>query len=106
VPRLTVTDKLKSYAAAKRDILPGVAHLQGRHLNNRAEYSHPPTRKRERHMQRFKSARQAQRFLSAYGPLYQHFRQRRHRMSAAEYRVARARAFAVWQEETCVQQAA
>jgi putative transposase len=106
VPRVIVTDQLKSYGAAKKEILPGVEHRQSRYLNNRAENSHQPTRKRERHMQRFKSAGQAQRFLSAYGPIYQHFRPRRHQMSAAEYRVARAQAFGVWQEETCVQQAA
>jgi len=106
VPRRIVTDQLKSYAAAKRQILPGVKHLQGRHLNNRAENSHQATRKRERHMQRFKSPGQAQRFLSAQGPIYQHFRPRRHLMSAAAYREARAQAFAVWREETCAQQAA
>jgi putative transposase len=106
VPRVIVTDQLKSYGAAKKEILRGVEHRQSRYLNNRAENSHRPTRKRERHMQRFKSARQAQRFLSAHGPLYQHFRPSRHQMSAAEYRAARAQAFAVWQEETCVQRAA
>lgn len=89
MPHLIVTDQLKSYAAAKRQILPGVAHLQGRHLNNRAENSHQPTRKREQDMQRFKSAGHAQRFLSAQGPIHQHFRPRRHRMSAAAYREAR-----------------
>jgi putative transposase len=100
VPRVIVTDQLKSYGAAKKQILPGVEHRQSRYLNNCAENSHRSTRKRERHMQRFKSARQAQRFLSAYGPLYQHFRPRRHQMTAAEYRTARAQAFGVWQEET------
>src|SRR3712207_5864865 len=69
VPRVIVTDKLKSYGAAKREILPGVEHRQSRSLNNRAEVSHQPTRRRERRMQRFKSARQAQRFLSAQGPI-------------------------------------
>ena len=106
VPRVIVTDQLKSYGAAKKEILPGVEHRQSRYLNNRAENSHRPTRKRERHMQRFKSVRQAQRFLSAHGPLYQHFRPSLHQMSAAEYRAARAQAFAVWQQETCVQKAA
>ena len=70
VPRVIVTDKLKSYGAAKREILPGVEHRQSRYLNNRAEVSHQPTRRRERQMQRFKSARQAQRFLSAQGPIH------------------------------------
>jgi putative transposase len=106
VPRVIVTDQLKSYGAAKKTILPGVEHRQSRYLNNCAENSHRPTRKRERHMQRFKSAGQAQRFLSAYGPISQHFRPRRHRITAAEYRAVRAQAFAVWHEETCVQQAA
>src|SRR5690242_4534505 len=64
VPRVIVTDKLKSYGAAKREILPGVEHRQNRYLNNRCEVSHQPTRRHERHMQRFKSARQAQQFLS------------------------------------------
>jgi putative transposase len=63
VPRVIVTDKLRSYGAAKREILPGVEHRQSRYLNNRAEVSHQPTRRRERQMQRFKSARHAQRFL-------------------------------------------
>jgi len=62
VPRVIVTDKLKSYAAAKRQILPGVEHRQSRYLNNRAEVSHQPTRRQERQMQRFKSPKQAQRF--------------------------------------------
>ncbi len=57
VPRVIVTDKLRSYAAAKREVLPGVEHRQSRYLNNRAEVSHQPTRRRERQMQRFKSAR-------------------------------------------------
>jgi putative transposase len=62
-PRLLVTDKLKSYAAAKREIMPGVEHRQHKGLNNRAENSHQPTRRRERIMKRFKSPRQVQRFL-------------------------------------------
>src|ERR671924_2191821 len=86
VPRVIITDKLKSYGAAKREILPSVEHRQHRHLNNRAENSHQPTRQRERRMQRFKSPGHAQRFLSTYGPLAQHFRPRRHRFSAPAYR--------------------
>jgi hypothetical protein len=64
-PRVLITDKLKSYAAAKREIMPGVEHRQHKGLNNRAEVSHPPTRQQERQMRRFKSPRQAQRFLAA-----------------------------------------
>src|SRR5215813_11641179 len=85
VPRVIITDRLKSYGAAKREMLPGVEHRQHRYLNNRAENSHQPTRQRERHMQRFKSPGHAQRFLSAYGPIAQHFRPRRHRFSAPTY---------------------
>ena len=105
VPRVIVTDKLRSYGAAKREILPGVEHRQSRYLNNRAENSHRPTRRRERQMQRFKSAGPAQRFLSAHGPIYGHFRPRRHRMIASAYRAACAGAFRVWQEETCARRA-
>src|SRR5918996_3527540 len=83
VPRVLITDKLKSYGAAKREILPGVEHRQSRYLNNRCENSHRPTRQRERRMQRFKSPGHAQRFLSAYGPIAQHFRPRRHLLSAS-----------------------
>ena len=86
VPRVIVTDKLRSYGAAKREVLPYVEHRQSRYLNNRAENSHRPTRRRERQMQRFKSARHAQQFLSAHGPIYGHFHPRRHCMAASDYR--------------------
>jgi len=59
-----VTDKLRHYGAAKREVLPGVDHPQSRYRNNRAELSHPLTGRRERQMQRFKSARHTQRFLA------------------------------------------
>src|SRR5207244_999840 len=65
VRRVIITDKLRSYGAAKRDILPGVEHRQHKGLNNRAENSHQPTRLREKKKRRFKSAGHAQRFLSA-----------------------------------------
>jgi putative transposase len=100
VPRVIVTDKLKSYAAAKREILPGVEHRQSRYLNNRAEVSHQPTRRRERQMQRFKSARHAQRFLSNHSRIHNHFQLRRHRLRATEYRVARDAALRTWCEVT------
>jgi putative transposase len=86
VPRVIITDKLKSYGAAKREILPDVEHRQHRYLNNRAENSHQPTRQRERRMQGFKSPGHAQRFLAAYGPIAQHFRPPRHLLSAPAYR--------------------
>ncbi len=79
---------------------------QSRGSPNRAENSHRPTRRRERRMQRFKSPEQAQRFLSAHGFIYGHFRPRRHLMPAADYRRARAKAFRVWRQETRAQMAA
>ncbi|MDP9312683.1 MAG: IS6 family transposase [Chloroflexota bacterium] len=97
-PRVLITDKLASYGAAKRECLPRVEHRQSRYLNNRAENSHQPTRKREHAMQRFKSARHAQRFLSAFGPIREHFCPRRHRLKAADYRGERAHRFQVWNE--------
>jgi putative transposase len=95
VPRVIITDKLKSYGAAKREILPGVEHRQHRYLNNRAENSHQPTCQRERHMQGFKTPGHVQRFLSAYGPIPQHFRPRRHRLSAPEYHQEMAQRFQI-----------
>jgi putative transposase len=100
VPRVVITDKLKSYGAALREILPGVEHRQHRYLNNRAENSHQPTRQRERRMGRFKSPGHAQRFLSAYGPIASHFRPRRHLCSTPEYRQEMAQRFRIWQEIT------
>ena len=97
VPRVIVTDKHKSYGAAKRETLPSVEHRQHRYLNNRAENSHQPTRQRERRMQRFKSPGHAQRFLSAYGPIAQHFRPRRHRLAAPAYRQELKNRFQIWQ---------
>src|SRR3954465_3422629 len=95
VPRVLITDKLKSYAAAKRDILPGVEHRQHKGLNNRAENSHQPTRRRERIMKRFKSVGQAQRFLSAHAGINNLFYLRRDHLSAKQYRVARNQSFLI-----------
>src|ERR1700761_1959176 len=100
-PRVIVTDKLRSYGVAQRLMLPGVEHRQSRYLNNRAENSHRPTRRRERQMQRFKSSRQAQDFLSAHAFIYGHFHPRRHRLTAGAYQEIRVEAFKVWHEETC-----
>jgi putative transposase len=94
-PKRIVTDGLRSHGAAKREILPDVRHGNSRYLNNRAENSHRLTRRRERLMQRFKSPRQAQRFLSAHSMIYGHFPPRPHLMTAAQYRHARAEAFEV-----------
>ena len=106
VPRVIITDKLKSYAAAKGEVMPGVEHRQSRYLNNRCENSHRPTRERERRMQRFKSRGHAQRFLSAYGLIAQHFRPRRHRLSASAYHQEMSRRFESWAEITGTEQAA
>jgi putative transposase len=106
IPRVIVTNQLKSYSAAKREMLPGVEHRQHRYLNNRAEHSHQATRQRERRMQGFKSSGHAQRFLSAYGPIAQHFRPRRHRVSASDYRQEMRRRFDTWQALTTLPTAA
>src|ERR671916_763886 len=99
-PRVMITDKLRSYGAAKREILPGVEHRQHKGLNNRAENSHQPTRRRERQMKWFKSAGQAQRFLSAHDQINNLFHLRRDHIPASEYRAARTQAFQAWAEVT------
>src|SRR5882762_6493375 len=86
VPHVIITDKLKSYSAAKAEVMPSVAHLQQKYQNNRAENSHQPTRLREKVMRRFKSAGHAQRFLSAFGIITLHFRVGRHLYGAGAYR--------------------
>jgi putative transposase len=106
VPRVIITDKLKSYEAAKREILPGVEHRQHCYLNHRAEDSHQPTHQRERRMQGFKSPGHAQRFLAAYGPIAQHFRLRRHRLSASAYRQEMSHQIERWAEITATERAA
>jgi putative transposase len=100
VPRVIITDKLRSYGAAKQEILPSIEHRQHRYLNNRVENSHQPTRQRERRMQRFKSPGHAQRFLSVYGPITSHFRPRRHLLPAPVYRQEMRQRFQAWQEIT------
>jgi putative transposase len=95
-PRVMVTDKLRSYGAAKREIMPGVEHRQHKGLNNRAENSHQPTRRRERQMKRFKSARHVQRFVSIHDPIANLFHFPRNQLTATDYRAARAQAFEDW----------
>lgn len=101
-PNRLVTDKLGSYAAAKRELMPSMVHCQDRYANNRCEVSHEHTREQERQMRGFKSSGQAQRFLSVHGRVGNLFRVGRHLMRATHYRFARARAFLTWQEVTCV----
>src|SRR2546421_207246 len=86
VPRVIITDKLRSYSAAKAEVMPSVDHRQHKYQNNRAENSHQPTRLREMVMRRFKSGRHAQRFLSAFGIINSHFRVGRHQYRAGTYR--------------------
>jgi putative transposase len=100
VPRRLVTDKLGSYGAARKELLPRVSHCHDKRANNRAEVSHQPTRQRERYMRRFKSPGQAQRFLSVHGPINNLFRLGRHLLPARHYRTLRARTFATWRNVT------
>jgi putative transposase len=100
IPNLIVTDKLRSYRAAKAEVLPSVEHHQQKYQNNRAENSHEPTRLRERVMRRFKSAGHAQRFLSTFGLISSHFRVGRHLYTAISYRAVMRTRFAVWEDIT------
>src|SRR5262244_749618 len=97
-PRVMITDKLASYGAAKREVMPGIEHRQHKGLNNRAEKTHQPTRRRERQMKQFKSAGQAQRFLSAHDQINNLFHFRRHHVTAAEHRASRTQRFQIWTE--------
>ena len=98
VPERLVTDDLRSYAPAARDL--GIEHLheRGRWKNNRAENSHQPTRRRERKMQRFKSAGSAQKFLSTHAAVYNTFNVQRHLTSARSHHALRAAAMSTWRE--------
>jgi putative transposase len=100
-PWRMVTDKLKSYSAAHREMLPSVTHSTKQYENNRAELSHEPTRQRERQMRRFKSMGQAQRFLTVHGAVGNLFRLGRHLIRATHYREFRAKALSEWQQVTC-----
>jgi putative transposase len=102
VPRVLITDKLRSYGAAHRELMPSVEHRPHKGLNNRAENSHQPTRQRERAMKGFRSAGRAQRFLSAFSQISPHFRPRRHLMTATAYRAEMQHRFTVWDQITGV----
>jgi len=93
-PRRLVTDKLRSYSAAHRTVMPSVVHSPRQYENNRAEVSHQSTR-------RFKSAAHAQRFLSVHGLVQNLFRVGRHLLRAVHHRALRTRSFRVWDEVTC-----
>ncbi|MFE3901210.1 IS6 family transposase [Streptomyces sp. NPDC059153] len=100
VPRVVVTDKLRSYGAAHREVMPSVEHRSHKGLNNRAENSHQPTRKRERAMKGFRSVGGAQQFLSAFSGISPHFRPRRHLMTATNHRAEMTVRFAIWEQIT------
>ena len=102
-PLKIVTDKLRSYSAAKRDIIPSVDHSTEQYENNRCELSHQPSRQQEGQMRRFKSQGQAQRFLSCHGTVNNLFRLGRHLMKAKNYRTLRERAFAEWARASYIQ---
>ena len=96
-PKLLVTDKLRSYAAAFRRLRLTCPHEQGLRKNNRAENSHQAVRRRERKQQRFKSARSAQRFLSMHAAVHNTFNLQRHLISRSTLRIFRSEATAQWQ---------
>jgi putative transposase len=101
-PRKIVTDKLRSYGVAHRELIPEANHDTSQYANNRAELSHQPTRVRERGMRKFKSVQQAQRFLSAHASVYNLFNLGRHLVSAENYRQFRLRAFASWEKAVAI----
>ena len=96
-PRKIVTDKLRSYGVAPRELIPEAIHDTSQYANNRAELSHQPTRVRERGVRRFKSRVQEQRFLDAHAAVYNLFNLGRHLISARHYRQLRHSAFASWE---------
>ena len=100
-PRRLITDKLRSYQAAHRAIMPSVAHDTERYANNRAEVSHEAVRQRERQMRGFKSVAQAQRFWSVHGVFQNLFQIGRHLLGSVNHRLLRSHSFLVWQEVTC-----
>ena len=98
IPDQIVTDKLGSYSAALRELGLEHLHVTGGRLNNRAEVSHQPTRRRERRMGRFKSPGSMQRFLSVHDAIYNHFNVQRHLISRRALHQTRGKAFADWRE--------
>ncbi|WP_438363988.1 DDE-type integrase/transposase/recombinase [Streptomyces viridosporus] len=95
VPRVVVTDKLRSHGAAHREVVPSVEHRCHKGLNDRAGNSHQPTRQRGRAMKGFRSVGAAQRFLAVFGGISPHFRPRRHLMTASNYHAEMTVRFAI-----------
>ncbi|PWI06714.1 IS6 family transposase [Streptomyces sp. NWU339] len=100
VPRMVITDQLRSYGAAHREVMPSVEHRSHQGMNHRAENSHQPTRQRERAMKGFRSVGGAQRFLAAFSGISPHFRPHRHLLTAAHYRAEMTVRFAIWDQIT------
>jgi putative transposase len=100
VPDRMITDDLRSYGAAARDLGIESRHERGRWRNNRAENSHQPTRRREHKMQRFKSRGSAQRFLSTHAAVYNTFNVQRHLTTRQTHRAFRAAAMSTWRQAT------
>jgi putative transposase len=101
-PRKIVTDKLRSYGVAHRELIPESIHDTSQYANNRCELSHEPTRVRERGMRKFKSVKQAQRFLGAHAAVHKLFNLGRHLVSAENYRYFRLRAFSTWEKAVAI----
>ena len=101
LPRRLITDKLRSYPAAHRTVMPSVVHCTDRYANNRAEVSHQPKRQRERQMRRFKSPAHLQHLAAVHGVVQNLFRVGRHLLRAVHHRLLRTRAFVEWEEVTC-----
>ena len=101
-PRKIVTDKLRSYGVAHRELIPETVHSMEKYANNRTELSHQPTRVRERGMRRFESMTQAQRFLNVHAAVYNLFNLGRHLVSAVGYRYFMVRSSTVWRSVTMV----
>jgi putative transposase len=99
--RKIVTDKLPSYGAARKAVMPTSMHCYDRDANNRAEVSHQHTGAQERQMRGFKSSGYAQRFLSVHGQVHNLFRVGRHLLSALNYRILRSKSFETWQQVSC-----
>lgn len=98
VPATIVTDKLRSYPAALRELGFSGEHYTEKWANNRAENSHQPIRRRERAMQRFRSMATLQKFVAIHAQIHNHFNHERHRICRQDYKVARSRSLQIWQK--------
>ena len=97
-----MTDKLRSYGVAHREIIPDTVHNTSQYANNRAEFSHQPTRVRELGMPKFKSMEQAQGCLDVHAAVYNLFNPGRHLVSAKTCKIFRLRAFVSWEKAAAI----